>query len=168
MYSLPLLFRYLNRVARHPILREDPDFRQFLEADVVCITNFFVLIFCNMRTCMYYALYVYVLCCVIFHAIHTVRCAYMCMPLGVLLYGWLSKWARWIKSWTVIAWLPGRSQWSLPIFAIARHIIKPIFALVFFNNSLYCYQSFFFVPLCNCCFHNHKYNTTSARCCWTQ
>ena len=27
--------RYLNRVARHPILREDPDFRQFLETDVV-------------------------------------------------------------------------------------------------------------------------------------
>ena len=27
--------RYLNRVARHPVLREDPDFRQFLEADVV-------------------------------------------------------------------------------------------------------------------------------------
>ena len=35
MYSLSLLLRYLNRVARHPTLREDPDFRQFLEADVV-------------------------------------------------------------------------------------------------------------------------------------
>ena len=32
-----LFSRYLNRVARHPILREDPDFRQFLEADVVCL-----------------------------------------------------------------------------------------------------------------------------------
>ena len=30
-----VFFRYLNRVARHPILREDPDFRQFLEADSV-------------------------------------------------------------------------------------------------------------------------------------
>lgn len=29
------LERYLNRVARHPTLREDPDFRQFLEADVL-------------------------------------------------------------------------------------------------------------------------------------
>ncbi|KAJ7388955.1 sorting nexin-2 [Desmophyllum pertusum] len=29
------LERYLNRVSKHPILREDPDFRQFLEADVL-------------------------------------------------------------------------------------------------------------------------------------
>ncbi|XP_068722767.1 sorting nexin-2-like [Montipora capricornis] len=29
------LERYLNRVARHPILQEDPEFRQFLEADVL-------------------------------------------------------------------------------------------------------------------------------------
>jgi len=35
-----LLFRYLNRVARHPTLREDPDFRQFLEADVVMLHCF--------------------------------------------------------------------------------------------------------------------------------
>jgi len=37
--------RYLNRVARHPILREDPDFILFLEADVVwtsCLSHLHV------------------------------------------------------------------------------------------------------------------------------
>ena len=44
MYSLSLLLRYLNRVARHPTLREDPDFRQFLEADVVLNDSLFDLL----------------------------------------------------------------------------------------------------------------------------
>ena len=30
-----LCFRYLNRTARHAKLREDPDFKQFLEAEMV-------------------------------------------------------------------------------------------------------------------------------------